>query len=205
MTPCGHPRSASCGGGSFSLPPPALPSVAPLTAALPLAAQTCPAPPTDPAHRPPRTIRLAAARTISDDSHFAIRIRQRAHVIDRRLHVAHGAIVRHAAGRADACAVFLGRRFALAELQIRHECRIAVMREATADFLVRLVPTGHVMYHHHAGKRAAAKRPRKIGVDLIAVVPAQVNCFSQLGFVSHEFRPFQFARSVQHRGCKVKT
>src|SRR3990172_5128352 len=89
----------------------------------------------DPAQRARGKVRLAPAGAEADDADPAVEIGQRAQVVDGALHVAHRAIVRHAAGRADTGAVLFRRRLALPELQVGHDRYIAVMGEAAPDFL----------------------------------------------------------------------
>ena len=60
-----------------------------------------------------------------------------------------------------------------------------MMGEAPPDFLVRVVPAGHVMNDNHAGIRPGAERSREVGVDRVVLVSAQINGFRKLGFVSH--------------------
>src|SRR2546427_4925 len=72
-----------------------------------------------PVHRRGLAIVLAAARAIADDPDLAVEVRQGAQVVDGTLDISHRAIVRHAAGRADAGAVLLRRRLSLAEVQVR--------------------------------------------------------------------------------------
>src|SRR2546428_13704949 len=73
----------------------------------------------EPTQRAGGQVRLAAARAIADDPDLAVEVRQGAQVVDGTLDISHRAIVRHAAGRADAGAVLLRRRLSLAEVQVR--------------------------------------------------------------------------------------
>ena len=54
-------------------------------------------------------------------------------------------------------AVLLGRTFAFAEMQVRRDGRIAVMREVSGDLLRRFVPAGQVMDHHDPGVGAGSR------------------------------------------------
>jgi hypothetical protein len=90
---------------------------------------------------------LAATGAVADDTNLAVEVGQGAEVADGRGHVAHGAIVRHAALGPHTVAVLLGRDLAFAEMQVRTDGHIAVMGEFASDLLGRLIPAGHVMDH----------------------------------------------------------
>src|SRR5215468_7886922 len=128
---------------------------------------------------------LPAAGAIADDADLAVQIRQRAEIVDRALHVAHGAIIGHPAGRADARAVLLRGCLALPEMEVGRDRHEAMMSEAASDLLGRPVPARHVMDDDDAGERFAAKRSGEIGVDQVAVMPTHRHCLSHLAFVWH--------------------
>ena len=68
-----------------------------------------------------------------------------------------------------------GRRLAFAEVQVRTDGGVAMLGEPAGDLDGRLVPAGHVMDDHDAGVVASARRPREVGVDRVAVVPAHLH------------------------------
>src|SRR5262249_60112708 len=94
----------------------------------------------DSAQRAGGEIGLAAPRAVADDAYLAIQIREGTEVVDGALHVAHGAVIGHAARGTDARAVLLRRGLALAELQVGREGSEAMMGEAAGNFLGRSVP-----------------------------------------------------------------
>src|SRR5712691_1857561 len=130
-------------------------------------------------------IGLASPGAVADDADLAVQIGQAAEEVDGPLHVAHGAIVGHATGGADARAVLLGCGLALAEVQVGHDGDVSVMGEAARDRLVRDIPARHVMDDDHARVQERAQGPGQVGIDLISLMPSDQDGLGELSFVCH--------------------
>src|SRR2546425_13305139 len=103
--------------------------------------------------------------------------------------VAHRAVVRHAAGRADACTVLLRRGLAFSELQVWTDRDVAVVGKPARNLLVRSIPARHVVNDDHARMTPGTERSREVGVDLVTLVPAHVDGFGKLRLVGHGALP----------------
>ena len=108
-------------------------------------------------------IGVAAAGAESDDADFAVGVRLRAQIGHGAGNIAHDLGVGDAARGAHARADIVGAAGAFAEIKMRRDRRIAVMRELAHHFHDPFVPARQVMDHDNAGKfsrRAAGARNR---------------------------------------------
>src|SRR5687767_5997580 len=70
-----------------------------------------------------------------------------------------------------------------AEVEIGRHGNIPVMGEFARGLAVPLVPAGHVVDHHDAGKRSGANWTRTIGIDQIILKPWDGDSFREHAFV----------------------
>src|SRR5207248_10822462 len=106
-------------------------------------------------------------------------------------------VVGHPAGRADARAAFFGRGLALAEMEIRRDRDVAVMREAARDLLRRPVPAWHVVNDDDAPVRPGADGACEVRVDLVALVAEHQNRLGEERFVAHAGRSEEHTSELQ--------
>ena len=94
--------------------------------------------------------------------------------------------VGNAAGGADAGAEIVGRLAgcAFAEIKVRRNRRIAVMRNLAGRLDVPLIPAGRVMHEHDAGERARTQRPGDIGRYRLVAVAVERNGLRDHAYVS---------------------
>src|SRR6185369_12918376 len=97
--------------------------------------------------------------------------------------IAKNLIVRDAAGSADFSADVFRRAMAVTEIEVRRDCRVAVMSKTTCAFPVPFIPSRRMMNNDHAWKWAGTYRMGVISIDQVAVMTANTDGLGCHAFV----------------------
>ena len=126
---------------------------------------------------------MAASGAGAKNAHFAVGSGQRTQHARGFFEIAHRLIVRDASRGAHFGGHILGDAVSRPEIQVRAEGGIALPRKLQGDFLVPLIPAGHVVGQNHPRKGSGAQRPGKIGIDPVAMKALDHDRFGQQAFV----------------------
>src|SRR5580704_3400568 len=114
----------------------------------------------------------------------------------RGRHIAHDLCVGDAAGGANAGAKVIGTfaGTAFAEIEVRRDRRVAMVRQLAHDLGGPLAQPRYVMNYDDPGELSRACRTRVVGFTLIAIVAAKRHHFGlQALIVTHRALPFSQA------------